>query len=260
MGRIGRRLIALAGCVAAACSAQSTLPAGELEPDLQRQLADLDDYQLNFDQPGVYALLEHLQHNPTTPGRYQEPLTRDDLADLLARPGDSRGRPVRVRGIVGRNSTWQRSAGVGSARPVWQLELQVPESPVAATVLLTEPAGDIALNAEVEVTGYFALVRNYYDRRGRLRPALLLLGHAPDRVVIRQPRDEAPRSDWTAGLVLTTGVAAIAWLLLRRWSRRAVPVAARPPEPAAFSVADEFEAWARSEAPEEEPDEEPPAR
>lgn len=240
----------LCGCAVATLAAQTDSAPGELPAALQQQLTELRDYELNFGQPPFYALLAHLQHSPAAPGRYQQPLTADDIPDLLARPGDFRGYPVRIHGTVGRSSSWKRNQGTAAGRPVWQLELQVPDSPVAATLILTESAADLPLGAEIEATAYFALVRSYYDTRQRLRHALLLVGHAPDQVTVRAPRPPEPAPAWPAAVALSTGVAALLWILVRRWSRRGVT--ARPqrnPKPAAFSVADDFQSWAAEDDP-----------
>ncbi len=245
----------LCACAVASLAAQSETAPGELPAELQRQLADLRDYELNFGQPPFYALLAHLQHSPAAPGRYQQPLTVEAIPDLLARPGDYRGFPVRLRGTVGRSSSWQRTEGLAAGRPVWQLELQVPGSPVAATLILTEPAADLPLGAEIDVTAYFAMVRSYYDTRQRLRHAPLLVGHAPGEVTLRAARTSSPRSNWPAGVIIATAAAAILWVLVRRWARQRRPAAGPPaPKPAAFSVADEFRAWAaknETDAPDE---------
>lgn len=226
----------------------------ELPESVRTALAGIEDYSLNFDQPGFYALLEYMQSSTARPGRIIDPSS--DLRPMIERPSDFRGRPVIVEGTVGRNSSWVRTNVAGdestnekTRRPVWQLELTVRGAPVACTVILTEPADDIPIGATIRVTGYFVMMRSYYDRRNRLRQAALVVAQAPTLIAVREARGRGGLTARGMGIALGTVGLVLVWLFVRRrvGGARTAPVEPQATTPAPFSVADELQSWARSD-------------
>lgn len=258
MGRSRRRLAATLAAVlapwwAVAAPGPGTQPAAvdELPPEVLADLATVRDYTLDFGQPGFYALLEFVHDQHAVAGRLVDPIDAGDLRMLIERPADYRGRPVTVAGRVGRNSSWQRRADPGGqALRVWQLELTVPRAPVACTVILTEPADDIPIGATVRVTGYFVMMRSYYDRARRLRQAALIVATGPTLVATSTPRSGATPGWLTTAVIVATMLLVLAWVLLRARAnrRQAIDTGLRPPKPAPFSVADDLKAWAEESA------------
>jgi hypothetical protein len=240
--------VLLASCGAAMGQASQPVARDELPEHVRAALGTIEDYSLNFDQPGFYELLEHMQSSSARPGRTIEPV--DDLRAMIERPSDFRGRPVAIEGTIGRNSSWRRTDASGSTGgAVWQLELTVPRAPVACTVILTEPADDIPVGATIRVTGYFVMMRSYYDRSDRLRQAALVVAHAPTLIAVSEAREARGWATRTTGIVLATVALVAVWLLVRRRvsGHDATVGEPRATAPAPFSVADELQSWAHSD-------------
>ncbi len=235
-------------------TAPATSPAVEWElPEAVRTaLAQVQDFAFNFDQPGFLAVLAYAKTSPRSPGFAQTPLAVTDWRDLLERPGDFRGRPVTVTGIIGRNKDPYRLAGHPELGYVTQVELRRDDQPLACTLILTEGAGDVPVNATVQVTGYFVMIRQYYGPSNRVQQAALLVAPGPSSITWQppqQPAAEGPDWRWMLGAV-AIGVL-ITIVLLRRTAsggrhdvhelraRRAAPV----------SLADDLDEWAKRERP-----------
>ncbi len=236
----------------AAAAAQTPQPATqpqapELPEAVRTALADTQDFAFNFDQPGFYAVVEFVKQGPRSPGFAEAPLVVADWRDLLERPGDFRGRPVTITGIVGHNKdpyVLQTRPDLG---PLTQLELRRDDQPLATTLIFTGRAADIPLGAELTATGYFVLIRQYHDARQQVRPAALVVAPGPTTVAIAAPVPPALDWRWFAAAVVV-GIVLTLWLLRR--ARRHTPRDVRtlrashaPP----VSLADDLTRWAERE-------------
>ncbi len=223
--------------------------AGALPPEVAEALEQVRDFELSFSQPGFYAVLAWVKRvGVPTDGEAAQQVT--DWRDLLERPAEFRGRAVTIEGIVGRNKSWRllepRWAWIGT---VSQLELYDRQQPVAATVILTEPGGDIPVGSVVRLRARFVMVRQYYDRDRRLRPALLLVGDAPLSITQTAARPAA-HNRWLAGVMVAVVAALVlVWVLVRRAAAGApagetLPTrGAEPP----MNLAEDLARWAQHE-------------
>lgn len=228
----------------------------ELPQQARAALAQIEDFAFNFDQPGFYAVVEFVKRSPHSPGFAQLPIEVRDWRDLLERPGEFRGRPVSIEGLVGRNKDPYTLPSRRDLGQLWQLELYRPDQPLTCTLILTESAADIPLNATIAVTGYFVMIRQYYGPSKRVQQAALLVAAGPTSVSRRALRPQsASQADWwwmvamiVVGLVITVA-------LLRRSGsagqrdRRAL----RASQPAPTSLADDLAAWADQDRPDDQP-------
>ncbi len=247
--------VAVQVCTTRPAGAQSMPPttAGgdgwELSADVRAALAQTEDFAFNFDQPGFYAVLEHVEHSPFSPGHTQTPIVVQDWRDLLERPNEFRGRPVTVTGSIGRNKAPYSLPAHPALGLIWQLELERPDQPLSCTLILTEDAADLPLGATVEVTGYFLMIRQYYGPSKRVYQAALLVAPGPTEVGTAVARPAASKLDWEwmalavlLGLVITV-------VLLRRSGRRGRPDfrSLRAGHEAPVSFADDLAEWADRE-------------
>jgi len=181
-------------------------------------LNEINDFAFNFDQPGFYAVLAFAKSNARSPGFAQAPQEVADWRELLERPGEFRGRPVTLSGIVGHNKDPYRLANHPELGMLTQLELHRPDQPLSCTLILTEHADDLPLGATLRVTGYFVMIRQYYAPSGHVRQAALLVAPGPSAVTITARRVQTARGpDWrwlTAAIVLGLLIALV-------WLRRA---------------------------------------
>ena len=259
VGLLGFSLLAVRG-VHAQSTAEATQPAveatsapvkSELPATVLAALAGARDFTLNFwDQPGFLAVVEFVERSPRSPGFAQAPVTIDDWRVLLERPGDFRGRPVTVSGIVERNKDPFRFESRQDLGYLGQLELRREDQPLRITGVLTQSARDIPLDSKVTLTGYFVLVRDYQDAASRLQHAAVLVTPGPTRIErITAVALPAPPVNWRWLLIASIAGLAIAWLILRRAtgrgrtdlrtleSQRAAPQ----------SLADDLATWAEGE-------------
>ncbi len=238
-------------------AAQTTAPAISQRPELPEEvcaaLERVEDFSFSFAQPGFYAALEHLKTSRDSPGHALRPLEISDWTVLLERPADFRGLPVTIEGVVGRNKPWrferEEHRHLGT---VWQLELWRRDQPIAATVILTEDAGDVPLGATIRVTGYFVMMRQYYSATKRLRQSALLVAHGPTLVSRPLARTRTrSTSSWIVGLlVAATAALVVVWVLLRRSVARTRTATQTPraSHAAPVSLADDLAAWAAEES------------
>ncbi len=248
---LGAWLLPMAVCAAGrppTAGHPATRPA--LPPDVRAALAGTTDFSLSFAQPGFYAVLRYVKRPDVSP-EDAAPIEVNDWRALLERPADFRGLPVTIRGTVGRNKAWefvqpeQRDLG-----RVWQLELWTPGQPLAATVILTDDAGDIPVGATIRVTGYFVMIRNYYGPSNRLCQAALLVGQAPTLISRTGPAagQRLPKRGPLGIVAALVAGMVIVWLILRRSvARPPRPEALRARRPAPESLADDLAAWAARE-------------
>lgn len=224
-----RRLIpiVLALELASVALAQSSQPtadtlADELPSDVRAALERAEDFAFNFDQPGFYAVVEFLKRSGHAPGFAREPIVIDDWRDLLERPGDYRGQPVTVAGIVGRNKAPYTLESRPTLGPITQLELSRDDQPLTCTVILTQAAADIPLGATLHVTGYFIMVRQYHGRSNRVQQAALIVAPGPTTISRPLPsRADAGAFDWRWALAAVGAGLAIAVVLIRQSARNA---------------------------------------
>lgn len=215
-------LVLLATLPSPRLDAQTTGPAtadaaGELPQTVRDLLAGVTDHAFSFDQPGFFAVLEHVQHTPLDPGYSQPPLPLDDWRQPLERPGDFRGAVLTVEGVVGRNSNWQFTDADRRRRygTVWQIELHRPDMPLACTLICTQDVSEIGLGSTIRATGYFVMARQYPLSGNRTGHALLLVAKGPHLVERAAP----PRQrdvDWTNVLIGVAGALLLAILVLAR--------------------------------------------
>lgn len=219
---------------------------------MQAALDSIEDFSFSFAQSGFYAVIEHLKTTSSSPGHVHLPLEVDDWSVLLERPADFRGLPVTIEGVVGRNKPWRfEQEEYRRLGTVWQLELWRADQPITATLILTNDAGDIPLDATIRATGYFVMIRQYYSRTNRIRQAALLLADGPTVVSRAVARTSTPsRLNLFIGLVVALTVALLViWILLRRSvarTRHATP-ALQARSHAPVSLADDLATWAAKE-------------
>jgi len=259
MGPVWRRLIGLFALLPSAVAARTagagqadTQPSSPLPPPALRQLDSIEDFSFSFAQPGFYAVLEYVRAGGTIPEQPPVAIRVDDWRRFLERPADFRGMPVIVEGVVGRNSAWRhlrppyRDLGT-----LWQIELRRRGQPIACTLILTAPAGDIPVGSTIRVAGLFVMVRRYYDAAGRKRQAALLVARGPTLVqTTGRSEPTTPPALWSAALVVAIGGLLVVWLLLRRRATRSVPrlTTLKASRPAPFSVAEDLARWAADES------------
>ncbi|MBK8916141.1 MAG: hypothetical protein IPM64_16360 [Phycisphaerales bacterium] len=196
-------------------------PAAEpLSTDALAQLAAIRDYTLDFDQPGFYAVVEHVRRHGVPPAPDAQPLS--DWRELAERPRDFRGRPVTITARVGHNRAWSLAS-----RPhlgvLHQLELYDPRQPIAITAILTGAAEDIPLESEITLTGCFVMMRSYQTPSGQTRYAALLVADGPVALVRAAVPVRTPllgRGDALTGIIAAVaGGLLIALILFRRSAR-----------------------------------------
>lgn len=197
---------------------ETTARVDELPREVVEALSTVTDLSFDFDQPGFYAVLDHVLRTPEPAGFAAAAQRVEDWRAMLERPRYFRGRAVRVEGTVGRNSSWAVGHRDGGARPaVWQIELGRADQPLACTVIFARPADDLPLGATIEVAGYFVLARQYYDAGGRVRQAALLVARGPLSVGGTLAAEErGSRFSWQWMLGAAGLGFAIAWVVLRR--------------------------------------------
>jgi hypothetical protein len=122
---------------------------------------------------------------------------------------------------------------------------------VACTVILARPADDLPIGAQVRVSGYFVMVRQYYSASQRVQQALLIVARAPVEVAVMGSAARPRQRDPWPWLAATAAGLLLAWMVLRRAAPGAVAgdrvLRARGPAPE--SAAAEFQEWAADELP-----------
>lgn len=256
MGRERRLLervgaLALIGVSVAMAVGQSTRPADrELPPDVLTTLTEIEDFAFNFDQQGFYEVLQFVTHHPRGPGFQEEPVRVADWNDFLARPSAFRGRPVTISGIVGRKKDPYALKGEPDLGYIWQLELRHPAQRATITLVLTEDAGAIPMQAQVEATGYFVMVRKYYGASGRAQAAALIVAPGVTSIETRATHDPAVGHwPWIIGAGIVGLLTAV--ILLRRRTRvpPAEPRSLHARRSAPVNLSEDLEKWAADEMP-----------
>ncbi len=229
----------------------SSAAARELPADVLIKLDQIEDFALRFDHPGFYALLRYVNRSGEAPGSRFAATDVEDWRTVLEKPGEFRGRAITVEGTVGRSSSWRpTTAETSDIGLVWQWELERADQPVACTVILTEDVGDVPLGAKVRVTGYFAMVRQYYTRQNRVAPALLIVAQGPSSIsrVAFNSLPTGTAGTWGIGGVCAALLAGVvAWRVLRRRDTARTDLHTLRPEHAApVNLSSEIAEWART--------------
>jgi hypothetical protein len=254
--RVALVLAAIGAFGAEAARAQESLPAprvgstSELPPEVQVALRSTQDLAFNFDQPGFYALVRWVQQMPHSPGFAQAPVEVTNWQDLLERPADFRGRVVTITGVVGRNKVPYTLRSAPDIAPLSQLELHQPDQPLACTAILTQAATDIPLGTTVRITGYFLMVRQYYEDARHVRQAALVIAPGPTELSRAQPLAGGEYDnplDWR-WVLAAIGLGLLITILLLRWNARAPRTELRDlhaSHAAPTSLAEDLAQWAR---------------
>lgn len=205
----------LLSCLPAALAWQPADPR-ELPAQTLALLDACTDFTMNFDQPGFYAVLEAVKRNPQPPGHSQTPARIDDWRVLVDRPNDFRGAVVSLTGRLGRNKSpylLQRRPDLGE---ITQLELYSDTQPLACTIICTENVADLPIDADIEITGYFVLVRNYKGPGGRIQQSAVIVTPAPTSIALSGPRTVARQFDWRWAAAAVAAAALVVWMAVRR--------------------------------------------
>jgi hypothetical protein len=255
MGR-GHRLLTAAAVLLLRLSALQAWPQSsretaasetwELPPDVRAALAETEDFAFNFDQPGFYAVVALVRDAAQIPGFHEARVLVSDWQDFVDRPSEFRGRPVAIRGIVGRKKDPYSLPTRPDLGQLGQLELHAPRQPIACTVICTSDVTHLPLGARVEVAGYFVMIRQYPGRSNRPQQAALLVTHAP--VLLPTGGETASgtalqRWAWFVGAIVL-GLLVTVVLLRRGTPPRRDIHSLRASRPAPLHLAADLDAWA----------------
>ncbi len=231
----------------------------ELPAQILAHLDLVQDFTLNFDQLGFYAVVEHVRNSPHAPGDAQTPIGVDDWRRLLEQPEAFRGCAVTISGRVGRNKDPYVLPRFPELGQLGQIELQRDDMPLTCTAICTGDVTDVPVGATVELAGYFIMIRQYHGAAGRLHQAALLVTPGVSSITRAVPAASVSAS---AGRILWGFIGAaivgvvITIVLLRRarvWGRHDVHTL-RSSRPAPLNLADDLADWAgREGAGEREP-------
>jgi hypothetical protein len=235
-------------------SPTTSQPVSELPASVMDELSKVRDFQLDYDTPAFYEVVDAVKYATVDPGTYAEPIKLGDWREVVERPSEFRGRPGTSEGIVGRNKSFRFVDPKLRARLgfLWQLELMQPGCPVAATVLLTQDAGDIPLNSTITVTGYFVMVKQHLTARRETINDLLIVARGLSSLSTEnagQP-DLKSKIDWRWLLASVLLALVFALLVLRRTSsggKRTDPHELSAAHRAPMNLADDLDEWAESE-------------
>lgn len=247
-----RRLLALIVTACATIAAgPPTQPAAlpwELSANVRAALDATEDFALNFDQPGFYAVVAAVKHSPHSPGHTQEPLVVEDWRSLLERPSDFRGRAITLEGQVGRNKTPYVLNRLREVGPVGQIELYRDDQPLAVTAICTGDVQDVPLDATIRMTGYFVMIRQYHGTR-RMQQAALIVTPGPTMISRPAPQVGGGLAGRWLFLLLAVGVGLLLAVLLIRHTRgpRRDVRRLHSRGPAPVNLAEDLEAWSSTE-------------
>jgi hypothetical protein len=226
-------------------------PLTELPAAVMKELRDIEDFSLRFDQPGYYAVLEFVRGSDIPIGSHATPTEVPDWQALVERPSEYRGLPVTIEGVVGHTTNYQFTDPVRRKRfgTMWQIELKHPRRgvPTACTVVFTENADEAGVGSTIRATGYFVMVRRYERSDRTLANAILLVARSPAMIARDapvEPPDRGMNWIWVVGAVLAAMV--VFWIIVRTSARggrtniRALSASHEAP----VSLADDLEDWA----------------
>lgn len=219
-------------------------------------LSGVRDNVLSFDDPGFYWFCRYV----TRPDGYSalKPINLDAPLPwkyLFERPGDYRGKPVVIEGLLVARSTWSVD-NRDVPRPLHQCEIATRGTSALATVVTPDALDDIPLYSTVRVKGFFIKVRAFRTTSGETGAGPLLVARKPQVLATgsaasgnsdtnptrpRAPLDSA--SNWLLG---GTAAAALLWLVLRRQARRTqrpnpLPILDRQPSVSTSNPPDDFD-------------------
>lgn len=240
-------LAMMSAATAVAGALRQTVEPPTLPPEVAAALAEIEDFRVDFHHPAFYALRDHVASSPAPDCGLATAV--ENWGEFLESPTAFRGRWVRVSGVVGRNKAWRLAEASQPADPIWQLELARAGQSLAITAVLTQPGDDLPLGSEVELCGWFVMIRQYSTERGGVGRAALLVAPGPTAVrSLVSPRIRPRSAQMQAlgfGLALCGGLI-LAWVLVRGWVRRSGPGAMFPatPDRSRENLAQDFNDWA----------------
>ncbi|NLG44153.1 MAG: hypothetical protein GX547_12965 [Phycisphaerae bacterium] len=231
----------------------------ELPPNLDQELAAIQDFTYDFDHPAYYHLLAFVQNSLQAPGFNTPPIVVDDWRVLIERPADYRGLPVTVEGVVGRNKDPYVHPRHPELRPVSQVELSRPDQAVSCTLIFTQDVADIPIGATLQATGYFVKINRFPRQSGEPGLSALIVASGPSQVSRTAGRTSQTGPDWRwmvlavlAGLIITV-------IMLRRargFRRHNLRELHAEREPR-INLAADLEDWAKREPPDCPPPQKP---
>jgi hypothetical protein len=226
----------------------------ELPPDLDQELAGIQDFTYDFDQPAYYHLLEFVQNRPHAPGFAAGPLAVNDWRALLERPADYRGMPVTVEGIVGRNKDPYVHARHPELRPVSQVELSRPDQALTCTIIFTQDVADIPIGSTIRATGYFVKINRFPRQAGEPGLSALIVASGPSQVTRAAAQAVRQGPDWRWMMLVVGGALVLTIFMLRRARRfrRHDLRELRPDSEPGMNLAADLAAWAEAEPPDRE--------
>lgn len=229
-----RRLGVIAWVVlSASCAAPSVPPVQEWtgpvrsEPvtTMARGLFDqVVDGTFSFDDEAFYWLCEHVRSGSARRELLAAASSSPTpIRQLLERPGDFRGQPVVVEGILRSREAYEIRARLELGR-LTQLELSWPGTRAIITVVCTERPASSSAGAPVRATGYFLKSRQFRTADGQPGAGVVLvtngmISSSPTSARVSSSREfsfELLRTEW---LVTAIAVLVVVWLVLRRRMR-----------------------------------------
>ena len=226
-------------------------------------LSGVRDNVLSFDDPGFYWFCRYVTRpdgiSALKPIDIDAPLP---WKYLFERPGDYRGKPVVIEGLLVARSTWSVD-NRDVPRPLHQCEIATRGTSAVATVVTPDALDDIPLYSTVRVKGFFIKVRAFRTTSGETgagpllvarKPQVLAAGSNPTGSGISPGGSNSlpkgpvggPRDTATHWLLGGTAAAALLWLVLRRQARRTqrpnpLPILDRQPSVSTNDPPDDFD-------------------
>lgn len=244
-----RWLLLLVGtlCVARS-SAEPNAVHFSLPEDLTHLLSEVDDLRPNFDVPAYYALVRYVRGSATPPEAMAgEPLA--NWTDLADRPSAYRGRAITIRGLIGRNKSHRYHGDHADLGQVWQLELRSIGQPMSMTVICTADVSDLAIGTDIEISGYFLMLRQFQTGSGKKNYGGLMVAQGPTQVLAGAVPDA--RNEYQPAMMIGSIIVGllVAVIMIRRRTRgqlRDVRTL-RSGRSAPVNLANDLEQWSHDE-------------
>jgi hypothetical protein len=233
-------------------SIQVDLPAA-----LTALLAQIADNRPNFDHPAYYALVRFVRDSDTPPEALAPQRPLSDWSMLAERPSEYRGSLITIRGTIGRNKSHRYTGRHADLGQLWQLELSRSGQAMSMTVICTDDVGDLPINGEIVISGYYLMLRQYQTTSGKTRYGGLMVARGPTSVATgsERPAQRRIRPElWIGSIVIGLLIAVV---LMRRGQRSVQPRdihSLRAEHGAPVNLADDLAEWSKRDLP-ESPDE-----